>query len=169
MEVLGDFTTTVEKALTEIDANWKEYDGLIICGTHSPHHIEEMIGKIKEYRETGKPFLGICFGHQLSAIEYARNFMRIEGATSEEFYEKESLRSKNEMVVIKREDGLKVGLHDGESYWNNYEVIDGFESIWKKVDNFITVQFHPEYQSSFEKPHPVLVKFLEACRQQKKL
>jgi CTP synthase len=31
------------------------------------------------------PFLGICLGMQLAAIEYARNVLRIEGATSHEF------------------------------------------------------------------------------------
>ena len=43
MEILNDFNTSVEKSLTEIDPKWKEYEGLIVCGTHSPHDVEEMI------------------------------------------------------------------------------------------------------------------------------
>lgn len=168
MEILNDFNVSVKKSLTEIDPKWREYEGLIVCGTHSPHNVEEMLTKIKEYREAGKPFLGICFGHQLAAIEYARNVLGHDYATSEEFSPGKEGKPGNGYVVVKRKDGLKVGLHNGESYWNNYEVIDGFESIWKKADNFITVQYHPEYQSSNEKPHKILVEFLKHARENKK-
>lgn len=153
MQILNDFNTSVEKALDEIDPNWVNYDGLIVCGTHSPHDTESMIEKIRQARESGRPFLGICFGHQLAAIEYARNVLGIADATSEEF-------GKGTFVVKKRPEGLKVGLHDGESYWNNYEVVID----WSKPPNFITCQFHPEYQSSKDKPHPLLVEFLQLCR-----
>ena len=154
MELLNDFTVSVEKALEEINSNWRNYDGLIIAGTHSPHDVEMMIDKIREARETGRPFLGICFGHQLAAIEYARNVLRIKDATSEEF-------GQGTFVVNKLPE-LKVGLKDGESYWNNYEVdLPG----WEKPKNFITVQFHPEYQSSKERPHPILKEFLKCSKE----
>ena len=152
MEVLNDFNTSLEKAFDEIDVRWREYDGLVICGTHSPHDVEGMILLISEARKSGRPFLGICFGHQLAAIEYARNVLGIKNATSEEFGSGE--------FVVKKLPSLRVGLHEGETYWNNYEVtID-----WKKPENFITVQYHPEYQSSKDKPHPILVQFLNLCR-----
>lgn len=156
MLVLNDFNTSVEKALSEIDPKWRDYDGLIVCGTHTPLNIESMIEAIKVAREEGKPFLGICFGHQLAAIEYARNVLGIPDATSEEFDVDGTL------IVVKRPE-LKVGLHDGESYWNNYEVDPEFLEEWIKDDNFFTVQFHPEYQSAKGAPHPLLVKFLESC------
>ena len=172
MEVLNDFQTSVSKALSEIDENWKNYHGLTICGTHSPHNWEEQIKKIKGVRESGAPFLGVCFGHQLAAIEYARNVLGQEDATSEEFGE-------GTFVVVKRKEGLLVGLHDTvvetkydgglgivskESYWNNYELKEGFGDVWKKAPNFITVQYHPEYQSSKERPHKILVEFLQHAR-----
>ena len=154
MELLNDFTVSVEKALEEINSNWRNYDGLIIAGTHSPHDVEMMIDKIREARETGRPFLGICFGHQLAAIEYARNVLRIKDATSEEFGQG--------TFVVKKLPELKVGLKDGESYWNNYEVdLPG----WEKPKNFITVQFHPEYQSSKQRPHPILKEFLKCSKE----
>ena len=163
MEILNDFNTSVEKALTEIDPDWKSYDGLIICGTHSPENWEEQILKIKEARETSRPYLGICFGHQLGAIEWARNRMKIKNATSEEF------GVPGTFVVKKRIDGLKVGLHNGESYWHNYEVAEGVENEFEtyKPNTMITVQYHPEYQSSKEKPHRVLIDFLNLCKQTK--
>src|SRR3990167_5651834 len=154
MELLNDFTVSVEKALEEINSNWRNYDGLIIAGTHSPHDVEMMIDKIREARETGRPFLGICFGHQLAAIEYARNVLGIKDATIEEFGQG--------TFVVKKLPELNVGLKNGESYWNNYEVdLPG----WEKLKNFITVQFHPEYQSSKQRPHPILKEFLKCSKE----
>src|SRR3990167_1004682 len=86
MEILNDFSTSVIRALSEIDKDWESYDGLVVCGTHSPHDVEMMIDKIRQARESRRPFLGICFGHQLAAIEYARNVLGIKDATSQEFY-----------------------------------------------------------------------------------
>src|SRR3990167_1655419 len=114
MEIIGDFNTSVTKAISEICSDYGELDGLVVCGTHNPHDVEMMIDKIKHARETGRPFLGICFGHQLAAIEHVRNVIGIKDATSQEFGE-------GTFVVVKRKK-LKVGLHNGESYWNNYEV-----------------------------------------------
>ena len=42
---------------------------------------------IKYARENKIPFLGICFGMQLCAIEFARNVLNIKDATSTEFDE----------------------------------------------------------------------------------
>jgi len=161
MLIVNDFNTTVKKALSEIDSNWESYQGVVICGTHTPliYEVEKQLEIIQNARIIGIPLLGICFGHQLVAIEYARNVLGIKDATSEEF-------GKGTFVVKKREEGLKVGLIDGESWWNNYEVdyllLNGFERT--KPFYFITCQFHPEYQSSADKPHYLLVKFLDICK-----
>src|SRR3990167_10732737 len=145
MELLNDFTDSVEKALEEINSNWRNYDGLIIAGTHSPHDVEMMIDKIREAREKGTPTLLICAGYQLGAIQWARD-NGIPDATSEEFG--------TGTFVVKKRPKLKVGLHEGESWWSNYDVaID-----WEIPNHFISVPFHPEYQSSKENPHPLLVK-----------
>lgn len=156
MIILNDFNTSVKKALSEIDPNWKDYEGLIICGTHDPNNTEDLIDMIKDVREKNIPFLGICFGHQLACIEYCRNVLGIKDATSEEFGKG--------TFVIKKTKELKVGLIDGESYWNNYEVDSSILKQWNKSDNFITCQFHPEYQSSKDKNHPVLVEFIKASK-----
>ena len=153
---MSDFQTSVRKALEEIDPRYENYDALVVCGTHTPRteEVEHILDAIRIARETQTPFLGICFGHQLAAIEYARNILGIEDATSEEF-------GKGTFVVKKR-TGLKVGMQDGETYWSNYEVSLG--KPWVKAKNFITVPFHPEYQSSIDKPHQLLVDFLNICR-----
>ena len=169
MKILNDFNTTVKKALEEIDSNYMEYEGLVICGTHSPHDVEKLIDEIREAREKGTPFLGICFGHQLAAIEYARNVLGISNATSEEFGEGVFVVYKLPQLNVgllfsypeKTEEGIKSTL---ESFWNNFEVMPDILNRWEKPSNFITCQYHPEYQSSKDNPHPLLLQFIKTCK-----
>lgn len=184
MIILNDFDTSVVKALTEIDPKWEELPGVIVCGTHSPAGTEGLIDAIEKARTQNLPFLGICFGMQLMAIEYMRNVMGINNATSKEF------GADGQNVVIKMPE-IRVGLHaagwDGnvtnESFWHNYRVdIDSFPQLWdgfeiieidgvvtymklKDRKNYFGVQFHPEYQSSKDKPHPLLLKFINLCKE----
>lgn len=154
MEIYGDFQTSIRRALGEIDDNYEKLDGLVICGTHSPKidEIDFLINKIHLAREGEWPFLGVCYGHQLAAIEYAINKIGIKDATSEEW-------GKGTFVVKKRKDGLNVGMKEDGSYWNNYEVaID-----WENPDWFITTQMHPEYESCKGHEHPLLKQFLKLC------
>ena len=72
MEIIGDFNTTVTKALSEIYPDYEKLNALVICGTHNPHDVEMMIDKIKNARENKVPFLGICFGFQLMLVEWMR-------------------------------------------------------------------------------------------------
>lgn len=154
MQIYGDFITSILKAFEEIDKDYQNYNALVIGGSHTPHNAEELIEKIKRARITGVPFYGECWAYQLAAIEYARNVLGIEDATSEEW-------GKGTFIVKKRKDGLNVGLKNGESYWNNYEV-DLPE--WKIPENFFIAQYHASYQSSFFKPHKLIVNFLKYAK-----
>jgi CTP synthase (UTP-ammonia lyase) len=156
MKILNDFHTSVHKALGEIDKNYSKLPGLVICGTHTPSQSEEMIDLIAKAKKNGTPFLGICFGYQLTAIEYARNYLGIRDATSEEI-------EGNGTFVVRKRPQMKVGLHDGETWWSDYEVTIQFE--WP--ENFFIVPYHPEYQSSKDKPHQVLVDFIKYAKSKK--
>jgi CTP synthase (UTP-ammonia lyase) len=147
-ESTNDFTTTLRKALDEIDPGWEAHNGLIIPGSHTPYMVEEKLDAIKEAREAKIPFLGICFGYQLAAIEYARNIMGIKDATSEEFGE-------GTFVVKKR--SLKVGEQDGETWWANYEV----NLDWEEPQSYYVTPSHPEYQSTAKRPAPLLLHFIQ--------
>lgn len=149
MRVLGDFTTSIDRALSEIDPHWMAYEGLVVGGTHKPQQVDLTLTAIRDAREQGIPTLLICWGHQMGAIEYARNVLGIEDATSEEWDTKGTF-------VVKKRDGLKVGLHDGESWWSNYEVA----IEWEKPSYFFSTPSHPEYQSSLLQPHNLLVDFI---------
>lgn len=162
MEVLNDFDTSVRRALGEIDNAWESYDGLIITGTHNPQNTEELIALIRVAREDGIPYYGECFGWQLACIEWARNKMGIKDATSEEFGEG--------TFVVKKLPKLNVGLHNGESYWNNYEVVKEVEEDFTKnmPPNFFVAQYHASYQSMIGKPHPLIKKFINYAKDHSK-
>ncbi len=192
MEILNDFQTSVRRALEEIDPDYEKYGALVICGTHSPQDTDSLIEKIKEARETQMPFLGICFGMQLMAIEYARNVSGIKDATSKEFGTKGTF-------IVQKLSELRVGIKKVsrtpfsqqetlESHWHNYYVPDRIVTeinriethlihestdeitewirIWSGHPFFVGVQYHPEYQSSKDKPHPLLVQFIQSCKKQ---
>lgn len=153
MEILNDFSTSVRKALAEIEPDYEKLNGLVICGTHNQKNTEELIDTIRRAREEKIPTLLICAGHQLGFIEYCRNVLGIKNATSEEF------GTQGTFVVVKRPQ-MKVGLHEGESWWSNYMLIDG---VWEMPKHFISVPYHPEYQSTKDHPHPILKEFISIC------
>lgn len=139
----------------ELNPFFMDYPGLVICGSHTPVNVEQMIRDIQEARENNIPFYGECFGHQLAAVEWARNKMGITDAVSEEFHTAGTL-------VVRKRPELKVGLHEGESWWSNYEVVPEVERDFEanKPVNFFTAPYHPSYQSSRDKPHKLIRNFL---------
>ena len=63
----------------------KEMQGVLVPGGFGTRGVEGKIMAIQFARENKIPFLGICFGMQLSAIEFARNVCHLKQATSREF------------------------------------------------------------------------------------
>lgn len=160
MEILNDFSTSVTKALDEIDPKWKDYTGLIIAGSWPGENDEKVVtdclGKLKEAEEKGIPVLGICLGMQVIGISRGWKLSKL----------------KERHVGIYEVNGWWGKTY--ETFWHDYEVrkywqdgiLDGFYSVnHHKEKNIIGVQFHPEYQSSKDKPHPILVEFLNLCRE----
>ena len=62
----------------------KKYDGVIIPGGFGTRGIEGKVSVVEHLRENKIPYLGICYGMQIAAIEYARNVLGIKGATTAE-------------------------------------------------------------------------------------
>ena len=71
------------EALKELN----DYDGVIVPGGFGNRGVEGKIKAIQYCRENKIPFFGLCFGLQLSTIEFARNICGIKDATSREFDE----------------------------------------------------------------------------------
>lgn len=59
-------------------------DGIIVPGGFGSRGLEGKISAIKYVRENNIPFLGICLGMQLAAIEFARNVAGLKNAHSTE-------------------------------------------------------------------------------------
>ncbi len=66
---------------------FKNIDGVIVPGGFGKRGIEGKIKAIKYARENNIPFLGLCLGLQLAAIEFARNVCQLKKANSREFDE----------------------------------------------------------------------------------
>ncbi|AMM55008.1 CTP synthase [Pyrococcus kukulkanii] len=59
-------------------------DGIIVPGGFGARGSEGKILTIRYARENDIPFLGICFGFQLTVVEFARNVLEMKGAHSTE-------------------------------------------------------------------------------------
>ncbi|MEK9987325.1 MAG: CTP synthase [Aquiluna sp.] len=65
--------------------NLADMDGICVPGGFGIRGIEGKLGALKFARENRIPTLGLCLGLQCMVIEYSRNVVGIEGATSSEF------------------------------------------------------------------------------------
>ncbi len=65
-------------------ASLADFGGIIVPGAFGEGGAEGVIAAIRYARETGMPFLGLCYGMQMAVVEYARHVAGIERATSEE-------------------------------------------------------------------------------------
>ncbi len=63
----------------------EKFDGILVPGGFGTRGVEGKISAIKYAREAKKPFLGICLGMQVAAIEFARNALNLQLAHSQEF------------------------------------------------------------------------------------
>lgn len=70
---------------SDVFSDIESCDAIIVPGGFGGRGIEGKIEAIRHIREKKIPFLGICLGMQLAAIEYGRHVIGIDRATSEEF------------------------------------------------------------------------------------
>jgi len=63
----------------------KEMDAVLVPGGFGKRGIEGKIAAVRYARENKVPYLGICLGMQIAAIEIARDKCGLEGANSTEF------------------------------------------------------------------------------------
>lgn len=86
----------------------QKYDGILVPGGFGIRGTEGKIIAAKYARENNVPYLGLCLGLQIAAIEFARHVCGIKGATSEEFLPK----AKHKIIHIMKEQ-IKI-LHRAE-------------------------------------------------------
>ena len=185
----------------------KDCKGVVVPGGFGNRGVEGKIEAVKYVRENNIPFLGICLGMQVAAIEFARNVLGYKDANSREFDE----LSKHTVIdIMESQKGvtdmggtMRLGLYPckikvnsklyeaygkefieerhrhrfefnneyREEYIKNGMDFGGLspdgrlvESVEiDKNDFFVGVQYHPEFLSRPNKPHPLFVALIKAA------
>lgn len=93
----------------------RRYDGVVVPGGFGSRGTEGMIEAIKYARTQGVPYLGLCYGMQMAAIEFARNVTGLKGANTTEIDKKTShpiiaIMPDQEKKLLKREYGASMRL-----------------------------------------------------------
>ncbi len=139
-----------EKELEEI---LSKVDGILVPGGFGKRGIEGKIFSAKFARENNIPYLGICLGMQIMAIEFARNVCGLSEANSLEFDLKTphpviSLLDEQKRVVFKggtmRLGGQKVIIKENTIAYEAYLSKEVYERHRHRYE------FNPEYIPSFE-------------------
>jgi CTP synthase len=71
--------------LKSLNKEVSDLDGILIPGGFGSRGVEGKIAAAKFARENHIPYFGICLGLQIAIIEFSRNVLKLEEATSEEF------------------------------------------------------------------------------------
>lgn len=100
-------TEKIEKKDPKEWSKVHECAGIVVPGGFGTRGIEGKIEIAKYCRTKKVPYLGLCLGSQILAIEFARNIAKIKNATSEEFNSK----AENKLVhyMPGQSDDLKKG------------------------------------------------------------
>ena len=132
-------------------------NGLIVPIGFGSRGVEGKITAIKYARENKIPYLGLCFGMQLACIEWARNVMGIENATSEEInplsFDKiiHQIPEVEKYVRIKSKGvSMRLGEYPCELLENSLisDIYNGAESVSERHRH--RFEFNNEYREQFE-------------------
>uniref|UniRef100_A0A0E0PRG4 CTP synthase n=1 Tax=Oryza rufipogon TaxID=4529 RepID=A0A0E0PRG4_ORYRU len=96
---VSDTYLSVMKAPDAYNTAWsllRGADGILVPGGFGERGVEGKILAVKYARENDVPFLGICLGMQLTAVEFARHVLKLPDANSTEF----DAKTENPCVTI---------------------------------------------------------------------
>ncbi|ASJ10928.1 CTP synthetase [Thermococcus sp. P6] len=128
-------------------------DGIIVPGGFGSRGSEGKIMAVRYARENDVPFLGICFGFQLTVVEFARNVLGLEGAHSTEIDPKTphpvvdlmpEQRDLNRLGGTMRLGAYPVRIKPGTLAWKLY----GKELVYERHRHRWEV--NPDYVGRFE-------------------
>jgi CTP synthase len=141
------------------ETNWarlRACNGILIPGGFGTRGVDGMINAVRHARENNVPFFGICLGLQICVIEAARNQLKLSGASSEEFVEKNlqhnvvvfmpegskevmggTMRLGKRMTVLTREPCIARAIYGHEQLWerhrHRYEVNPDYKEQLRSV------------------------------------
>jgi CTP synthase len=138
---------------TNIESYVKDCDGILVPGGFGARATEGKLAAITYAREQGVPFLGLCYGMQLSVIEYAKNVLKITGANSTEI----DPNTPNPVISLQRgrlsdEDlggTLRLGLYDCEIK-KGTKAYQAYQQTLIKERHRHRYEFNNQYLEAFE-------------------
>jgi CTP synthase len=187
-------------------ARLERSDAILVPGGFGARGVEGKIRAIEAARTHGIPYLGICYGFQMQAIEFARNVLALPKANTTEVDPQspepvvcllEEQRPVSDLGGTMRLGAQRVVLTPGarvaeiygrseiwERHRHRYEInpeyferfrAHGLEVTGRSVDGraevfelkghpfFLGVQYHPEFLSRPESPHPLFLGLVRAA------
>ena len=146
-------TELIEKEKV-IDKELEGISGIIVPGGFGVRGTEGKILCVRYARENNLPYLGLCYGFQMAAIEFARNKCGLKGANTQENYSD----LKHPVICLlpdqykkqgiggnMRLGGQDVKLVEGSKAWELY----GRKNIVRERFRH-RYEFNPEYRQIFE-------------------
>ncbi len=189
-----------------LEARLRRADAILVPGGFGSRGVEGKLRAIGIARTGGIPYLGICYGFQIAAVEFARGVLGLPHATTTEvdpateepvvcLLEEQKLRA--ELGGTMRLGAQRVTLAAGslvarlygkteiwERHRHRFEInpayVDRFAAAGLTVSGravdgrveslelaghpfFLGVQYHPEFLSRPEAPHPLFLGLVRAA------
>ena len=187
-------------------------DAVLVPGGFGARGVEGKVRAIEIARTRGIPYLGVCYGFQMAAVEYARHVLGLAGANTTEVEPEssdpvvcllEEQKAVNDLGGTMRLGAQRVVLAPGskiaevygkteiwERHRHRYEInpkylerfraagllatgmsVDGRVEVFEAPDHpfFVGVQYHPEFLSRPESPHPLYLALVRAALARKEV
>ncbi len=166
----------LEKNPKNVGKFFKGLDGILIPGGFGNRGVEGKLLAVKYAREKKMPYLGLCYGMQMAAIEAARNVLGYKDANTTEINPK----TKHPVIHLmnEQEEKMKNTNYGGTMRLGDYPCVLKDDSIAKKLYGADIIierhrhryEFNPKYRDELEKigliasgysPDDTLVEILE--------
>ncbi|HEV2429469.1 MAG TPA: CTP synthase [Thermoplasmata archaeon] len=187
-------------------------DAILVPGGFGTRGVEGKVRAIEIARTRGIPFLGVCYGFQMAAVEFARNALALPKANTTEVDPHtpdpvvcllEQQKTVGELGGTMRLGSQKISLTDDSRVSKIYERTEiwerhrhrfeinpaylerfrshGLQATGRSPDGrvevlelpdhpfFLGVQFHPEFLSRPEAPHPLYLALVRAALARKEV
>ncbi len=181
-------------------------DAILVPGGFGARGVEGKVRAIEIARTRGIPYLGICYGFQIAAVEFARNVLELPRANTTEVDAEtpdpvvcllEEQKGLSDLGGTMRLGAQRVLLTAGsrvaevygrteiwERHRHRYEInpayferfrrhglaitgmsVDGRVEVLEAPNHpfFVGVQYHPEFLSRPESPHPLFLGLVRAA------
>ncbi|MGI6782474.1 MAG: CTP synthase [Acholeplasmataceae bacterium] len=135
-----------------IEEKLKGVDGILIPGGFGQRGIDGKIWALEYGRTHLVPTLGICFGMQLAALEFAKNVLKLEGVCSDEF---DGCNGANNIIRKNYNGQFKLGEY-ATHFKEGSKISEIYGTTQTRERHRHRYQFNQKYVEAFEK-HGMMV------------